>query len=268
MTVQSITSDQEKQFRRFVEDMYHHALKEVNPDKEGLQRLFARGGEFHVQGVATIRRLTAKTPDYDLARTILGKDFISPEEIAKSRKIVYTDEQFAAFGDTLPAQDVLEWFRDNGFMLVAGPPKEMSLLDIRALHAPYFYSKEGGWYANEKETFARNDKATTAWIALRKEPVPDSLNKNWDEQQALLSEFEVVPNAAATTWAVTTYKAVMGFYLLKNVYVRTSSRDSDGVRVVVGRFDDTGLDVGSYWGDDRVSSLGIVSVRESRTLNP
>jgi hypothetical protein len=225
MTVTTITSDQHKHYRRFMEDLAETGLCETKADKENLQRFFARGGEFRAYFVAGVRRFIAKAPNYDLARTILGKDFISPEEIAKSRKIVYTDEQFAMFSDALPAQDVLEWCRDYGYMLVAGPPKEMSLLDIRALHKPYFYSKDGGWYAEQKEAFARDDKATTAWILLRKEPVPDSLDKNWDEQQALLSKVEVVPNAAATTWCLTTYKVVRG------VYVRTSNRESGGARL-------------------------------------
>ena len=87
MTLQAITSDQEKQYRRFVEDGSNLALKEVNPDKDGLQRLFARGGEFQAYVVAGIRRFSAVTPNYDIARTVLGKDFISPEEIAKSRGV-------------------------------------------------------------------------------------------------------------------------------------------------------------------------------------
>src|ERR1700722_9002644 len=159
MTATPITSDQAKQYDRFVGDGGVRALREVNPDKEGLQRLFGRGDEFQAYLVAGVRRFTAKQPNYDLARTILGKDFISPEEVAQSRKITYTDEQLATFGETLPAQDVLEWCRDNGTMLSAGPPKAMSLLDVRALHAPYFYSKEGGWYAESKQTFSRDDKA-------------------------------------------------------------------------------------------------------------
>ena len=88
MTIQSITSDQQKQYNRFVEDASNRALKETNPDKDGLQRLFERGGKFQAYIVAGINRFTAKVPDYDLVRTILGKDFIFPEEVAKSRGVV------------------------------------------------------------------------------------------------------------------------------------------------------------------------------------
>lgn len=67
---------------------------------------------------------------------------------------------------------------------------------------------------------------------LRKEPVQGSTSKNWNEQQALLSENEVTPNVAEVAWCVTTYKAVRNTHLLPSVYVRTSSLDSGGRRVL------------------------------------
>ncbi len=257
-----ITSDQQKQYKRFVEDASDRGLKEVNPDKDGLQRLFEKGGEFQAYIVAGIARFTAKQPNYDLAKIILGKDFISPEEIATARSFAYTDEQLARFGDTLPAQEMLEWCRGNGMMLVAGPPRAMSLLDIRAIKTDYFYAKEGGWYAESKQKFACTDKAETVWIAFRKEPVADSFNKNWSEQSDLILKPGVVPNAAETVWCLTTYKAVRGVYLLPNLYVRTSSIDSVGNHVYVGGFVARGLSVYVFWDLSRIDFLGLASARK------
>jgi hypothetical protein len=229
-------------------------------DEDSAQLLNEHSG-FAAYLLAGIKRFSTKAPDYDLVRTILGKDFISPEDIMKSRKgIVYTDEQLAQFGDTVPSQEVLEWCRDNGYMLIAGPNRPMSLLEVRSLKKDYFYSKEGGWYA--EQAFAQNDKAETRWIMLRKEPVPQSTSKNWNEQQALLSENEVTPNVAEVAWCVTTYKAVRNTYLLPSVYVRTSSLDSDGDRVRVGSFDAGGLIVSFYWDDRRDGDLGVSAARK------
>jgi len=258
-----ITSDQTKQLNRFVEDAVNRALKNINPDKDGMQRLIERGGEFQAYVVAGIKRFTAKVPNYDLARTILGKDFISPEEVAKFRKgIFYTDEQLARFGDTLPAQDILEWCRDNGMMLVAGPSSAMSLLDIHNLKPDYFYSKKDGWYAEDHQLFSRNDKVESVWIAFRKEPVAGSLSKNWAEQSGLISDPMSVPNAAEAVWCLTMYKAVRGVYLLPNLYVRTSSLDSDSLRVIVGFFDAEGLDVADYWDGSCSGLLGLSAGRK------
>lgn len=207
-----------------------------------------------------IRRFSTKAPDYTLAQTILGKDFITPEEVAKSRGLTYNEDQLAKFGDTLPSQEVLVWCRDNGYMVVAGPNKPMSLLEVREMKSGYFYSKSGGWYSDQK--FARNDKADTRWIIVRKEPVPGSTSKTWDEQQALLSDVEITPNAAEVVWAITTYKAVRDIYLLPNIYVRTSSLDSGGRRVYVGLFVSGGLNVNYYWDNYRSGHLGVSSARK------
>lgn len=201
------------------------------------------------------------THSYDLARHILGNDFISPKEVMSARDgVVYTDKQLTQFGETVPSQEVLEWCRDNGYMLVAGPNRPMSLLEVRALRKDYFYSKEVGWYA--EQAFARNDKAETRWIMLRKEPVPQSTSKNWNEQQALLSDDEVTPNVAEVAWCVTTYKAVRNTYLLPSFYVRTSSLDSGGRHVDVYTIAAEGLGVDNCWGDNRFGDLGVSAARK------
>lgn len=186
---------------------------------------------------------------YDLARTILGQDFITPEEIASARGLTYTGEQLAAFADTFPSEEVIRWCQANNFMLIVGPPNPLSLLEIRDLKPEYFYSKTGGWYAEEKQRFSRDQKVRPAWLALRKEPVSGSTSKTWEEQIALLSGVEYVPNDAEVEWALTTYKAVRDVYLLSNIYVRTSSLDSDGCHVRVGRFDGCGFRVHDWWND-------------------
>lgn len=232
-------------------------------NKESAQILNENPG-FATYLLAGIKRFAMKAPDYELVRTILGKDFISPEEIMKSRKgITYTDEQLSQFGETVPAQEILEWCRDNNFMLVAGPNRPMSLLEIRTMKNSYFYSKEGGWYAEQKQKFSQNDKVETKWYMIRKDIVPESTSKNWGEQHALIiADTEFVPNAPEFVWAITTYKAVRDVYLFGRIYARTSSLDSDGDHVYVGDFDDKGLYVDDHWGSYRVSSLGLSVARK------
>lgn len=206
--------------------------------------------------------VVASANDYDLARTILGKDFISPEEIARARKLVYGDDLLQHFAETLPSEEVLQWLRENGFVLMAGTPNPMSLLEVRNLNAQLFYSKEGGWYAEPKQKFSRDDKVIAEWLMLRKGVVPKSTSKKWDEQQKLLSEVEYVPNASETTWGETTYKEVRNAWLFPSIYARTSSVVSDGDRVYVGRSASGGVGVNYLWDDRRSGSLGLASARK------
>jgi hypothetical protein len=216
-------------------------------------------------GVQVAEAASSRTASaaYQTAVTILGDDFITPQEVAETRSgVVYTENQLAEFEKTLPAEEELKWLRDNGFMLVPGPGTPLSCLEIRALDPKYFYTKTGGWYAEEKQQFSRHQVVSTKWLKLRKAPMPDSLSRTWDEQVKLLSELEYVPNDAEVEWGVTTYMAVNNVYLLKGVYVRTSSLASDGRRVYVGRFDADGLNVDDCSDDSRSDNLGVASARK------
>jgi len=198
----------------------------------------------------------------DDVRAILGKDFITPEEIAIARKLTYSEDLLQHFTETLPPEEVLQWLRDNGFVLIAGTPGPMSLLEVRNLNARLFYTESGGWYAENKQKFSRNEKVTAEWLMLRKGIVPNSTRKTWDEQQKLLAEVEYVPNAAETTWGETTYKEVRNAWLFSNIYARTSSADSDGDRVGVGVSAGGGVGVSDAWDGLRYDSFGLASARK------
>lgn len=197
---------------------------------------------------------------YNLARSILGEDFISPEEVAKFRKLTYSNEQLVHFVDTLPAKEVLEWCLDNEFTLIAGPPSKMLPLEIRDLNKQLFYGKSDGWYSKQK--FSRDDQVVTEWFILRKTIVPNSTSKTWSEQKRLISEWEYLPNAAETSWALTSYKEIRNIYLLPRIYTRTASQVAVSFRVSIGFFGGDGLDVYRNWDGGRYSDLGVVSARK------
>lgn len=202
--------------------------------------------------------------DYDSARLILGDDFITPKEVMEARGLTYSQEQLDHLIETLPHEDVLHSLKNDGYMLLPTSPEALSVLDVRNINNQLFYSKTEGWYAKSKHVFSRQDKTPAGtWIAIRKDVVPNSMIKNWSEQQSLISNDEYIPNAAEFTWALTTYKEVRGVYLMGSIYARTASVDADGYHVCVGRFDADGLNVHYYcWDDNRNDVLGVASARK------
>jgi len=195
----------------------------------------------------------------EIARLILGDDIVFPDEIAEARGLSYTDAQLKYFAE-MPSEEALRWCKANGYAIVAGPPSPMGLLEVRSLKSEHFYSKAGGWY--EGYAFGNDDKAQTEWLAIRKEPVPNSFNQNWNEQLRLLSKDEQVPNAGEMSWFITTFYEVRGVWLFEKVYVRTSSVASGGDRVSVGVFDEGGLLVSDYWDDYRYYYIGLAASRK------
>jgi hypothetical protein len=205
--------------------------------------------------------ITAKTPHYSLAKSILGVDFITPEEVTKARpSIVYTDDRITALAESLPPVDALKWCKDNDQAVMPEPPTAMSMLAVRQIRPVHFRDNIGGWYIGSK--FAHEDKTSLGWLATKKTPVQDSINQNWSEQNKLLSACEHVPNAAEMSWFITTYFETRGLWLFKDVYVRTSSFDLGGFRVIVGNLGAKCLSI-SYERDDIWNEvLGLSSGRK------
>lgn len=209
-------------------------------------------------------------PDYTEAYSILGKGFITANQIMAACDVTYTEDQRIAPGKSLPEATILKKIRNAGMMLVAGPPTAMSMLDVRALHTDYYpapYRDGCDWYNSTTthttvKEFATADKVEAVrWIALRKEPIDGSLWKSLEAQQRLVAKPLYIPNAAEVTWGLTTYKAVNGVYLLDDVFVRTSSRFR-GYRVVVGFRDVKGFAIGFCHNKNDAGPLGILAAQK------
>ncbi|MFA7662894.1 MAG: hypothetical protein WCX88_03170, partial [Patescibacteria group bacterium] len=90
-------------------------------DDDSAQRLNEHSGfaEYLAKGI----RHFSKMSDYGLARSILGIDFITPEEVMKAcKKIVYIAEQITALTERLPTEHVLKWCKNNGYAVMPAPP--------------------------------------------------------------------------------------------------------------------------------------------------
>ncbi len=212
-----------------------------------------------------------KKSTYELASKILGRDFISPVEIAKKRNLVYARRLLAACKATLPSEEDLVWCRDNHMLLTAGPPKAMSLTDIRTTRADFFFHtgpdhKNPDWFDDEwdpVEKFHHEDRVRAlSWIAFRKEAVKGSFSKEWTEQCVLVKAPMIIPNIAEALWPLTTYRAVRNISPFKKVFVRTCSVNLAGHRVAFGRCDTKGLRISLCFDGYIGEEVGLSAVRK------
>jgi hypothetical protein len=204
---------------------------------------------------------------HELARHILGKDYITPKEIESAYYTSYSDEQLENLTNTLPDAQTIFWLRINGFMLIPGPTKEMNLIDIRNRDKKLYYSYAS--YANCSifdsnspiQKYSQEDTIRSGeWLAIRKEEVPNSFDLTWKEQRKLLTKDERIPNAAEVSYAVISFYRIRREHLLFGKYVRTSSvSDNYPQIIIVGGFDEGGLVVTQYHHDRCRSYLGISS---------
>jgi hypothetical protein len=198
----------------------------------------------------------------ELARLILGDDFISPEEVYSAYGWQYTDEHSAHLAETIPDFGTLVWLRTNGFILVAGPYTDLNLFGVRDFDATLFYRKDDDdvWFEKEKYAFARIDRVRGGeWLALRKNAVPNSMALRLWDQTSLVQSPERIPNVAEVVYGGTVYFKVRGDYLLPNISVRTSSVDADGDRVLVGYAGKERGYVENFFNNHFHHNLGIAS---------
>jgi len=221
-------------------------IRENNGDNELAQRV-----------VAFIRRggYDAST-DQKLARAILGSSFIGPEDVTELMKVEFSAKQLTQLESIPFTEATLREVRDT-HVLVAGFP--LSILDIRKKVPHLFYTSEGGWFASE--AFARK-KVRLAWHLVRRDVVPGSTSKTFQEQTALLGSNDFVPRASEMTYAAILGLMATGKRIPENVYGRCEDIDSYGYRVYVG-FDSGGFSVSSYGDDGRFSHIGLAAARKS-----
>lgn len=200
---------------------------------------------------------TYPTPSQKRARDIMGKNYFGVEEAIKHFGVNPTKQRLAALAEILYTEGTLEEYRDT-YNLVAIFP--FSILDIRGkVESKLFLSHEKAWY--NKEFFAQ-ERGEVGWWLIRKAPVPNSILKTWDEQQALLAKNEETPKARVMVYAIISHYLATGERLFDGIHVRCPDIDSGGNRVAIENCGTFGLDICYYLNDSRSKQLGVASARK------
>jgi len=176
------------------------------------------------------------------AREIMGTNMFGVEEAVKHFGVNPNKARLAALAEIPFLEAVLEQCKDTHVLIAVFP---LSILDIRsrANVRKLFYDQS--WYNGE--SFAKS-RGKIGWQLVRKTPVDNSTSKNWTEQQALLGKEDETPTAQVLAYTIIGHFLATGERLFEKIYVRTSSVDSDGFCVYLGRFDASGLLVISLLG--------------------
>jgi len=197
----------------------------------------------------------APTTSQQRAREIMGKNFFGVEEAMRDFCLNPSRRQLAVLSEIPYTEAMLEECKDSHVLVAVFP---LSILEIRGrFNSKLFYDQS--WY--NKESFAK-DRGEAAWHLIRKDPVPNSTSKTWNEQRALLAENEETPQARVMIYTIIGHFLATDQRLFEDVYVRCSDVVSGGYRVYVGDFDSYGLDVDGYWDGYRRSDVGLASSRK------
>lgn len=193
------------------------------------------------------------------ARKIMNS-FIGPEEANKHWRTVPLLEHAIVLSNTLFPEDLLVRLSESHILVVVPPAISIcAMWDVAYLRSGRNIFARQYWYRKQNFAWSNGDEVWTWWF-VRKSSVPDSFNKTWHKQKALLGNVEEVPSARILTYAIITHFLATGERLLKDVFVRTVSPVLSNRRVRVGFFgEEEGFSIG-YCPDHVFSGrLGISS---------
>ncbi len=197
----------------------------------------------------------------DVARFLLGDDFITPDAITCVTGITYSDKQRKKLFSCLPNRKDIAWCLANNCILLPSPPEAMSLEQIRDRRRELFCGGKDGLYSDQR--LMENEKTEAAkWFAFRMCGAPDSRDRTWKEQFSLAVGVELVPNVAEVCWALIVYREVRNIYLLSTTLLRTSSIDSRGTRACVGNFYSDSLSILGLTDNHKSFNLGVAAARK------
>lgn len=205
------------------------------------------------------------------AREILDEDMVGPEEIQR------------VFGSASPAAGSvpfsvaqLERAKAEGELLVlrmsrAGGEALTLLQLIRrfptAFDGTYLqkmgYQLKSEW-GIELEPLASEETCADRWALVRKEPLLQTCNLSYEEQDELIGAMGKLRRRTATeiVYDLVVYHGARGRRLLYDAWDWSSSRTEDGGYLNAGHFDDKGMQIFSYSPGVRHGKLGVCPNRD------
>ena len=194
----------------------------------------------------------------EIASEITGDNFHGIDALERHLGVKLSAKSKKLFLTVPFSPEVLQVCRETHVLVACGP---LSLLDVRQAQTGLFYAKSDPWYGQPSEQFARS-KVKAGWQLVRKNPVPDSTSKTWDEQNSLLGQDEQVPSASVLAQAILIHYLETKERLFEQIYVRCSDVGSVGIRVHLGYFGGGGLSVYDRWVVHRDGNVGLSSSRK------
>jgi hypothetical protein len=190
-----------------------------------------------------------------MAQAIMGRNFLGVEAVRRHFGVSFTETDLVALGTVPFSEEVLKQCKDTHVLFCGAL---LTLLQLRGRVPELFYEQD--WYA--REYFATTARVAQRWYLMRKDAVPHSTSKTFEQQTALLGENESVPRACEVAYGVVLYFMTTGEPILTCRFVRCSDIDSEGDRVNTGILKSAGRWVLGISDDCRYHlSLGLATVR-------
>jgi len=224
-----------KQEQELEAEHVHRVLK----DETLRQRLidYIKGGCPDVSASVMDSRLDPE----EEARRYLGQRFLPPQKLIEAFNFQYSAEQLDRLAGTVGYFRLFQPF-SRELILVAGPPTDLNLLEVRELYPSRFAHRVRGWFTAEKERFSRVDVVKAGqWLVILPEGVPGTENMDYQTQKGRVPDTQRVPNAAEVCYAILAMVCLNEQDRLGRISVRTGSFSHVGCSTTVQYYPRAGI---------------------------
>ena len=210
------------------------------------------------------------------AQEIMGRNFFGIEDWSALYGVSFSQKQLRQVAEFPWGEDILNsicplcgkavkdcHFAFVGLDRINGKP--LTICKWQELHPatgqPKFYSyAPSAWYSEQK--FAKETTMNFRWYLLHQSIVPKSEDKTFGDQKVMLTADYEVPTAVTEATKDLLVFRKTGNFVNPSRYARCEDVSSDGYRVDVGCFDESGLVVNDYWDGSRRYRIGVAASRK------
>lgn len=199
----------------------------------------------------------------ETAREIMGKNFIGPDDIAEHAEINFSPDDLA-FYSKVPFSKKTLLKCQNTHVLICGISVNTLWIYINVPEGRLHFDSDPWWF---EEPFACNHRTLKGWYLIRRNVIPDSIGKTYDEKVKIVDAHdEDVPMACELIYLMMFYYLVTGIRLFESI--KTQCRDIciNKINFHIGFFQKGHIDVRGRNGPELSQDVGIAGMRRTEIV--
>lgn len=133
----------------------------------------------------------------------------------------YDNASLLSFDLNKPKSKQVEWCSKNSYLIIPGPPRPLSVIEIHQVAKYFFCTTRNPWFASEDRV--NNDRVESRWYIVRDGVLENSESRPMIDQMSLMRPKERLLNVAEVAWLEVISKINFKRFLLPSFSTRTST---------------------------------------------
>jgi len=201
--------------------------------------------------------------DLEAAKRIMSKNFIGLEDIGEHAAITLSPEDLDFFSKIPYSEETLLKCQ-NTHILISGLSASILWVYINVPESRFHFDSDPWWF---NESFATEIRMKRGWHLIRRNVLPESINKPYEEKvRMVIEQGENVPTGCELIFTMMLYYLTTGIRLFEKVKTQCSDICIDGVYFHVGFFQKGHIDIRGYGDQGLLKNVGITGIKKAESV--